>query len=119
MIKIIPATSEIVRYFYSDTTPLPTIRGALAVMEDGEPIAIAGLYRKGRYMVLFSDAAPEVRQRLPLTSYRVAKKLLEYADRKGWSVIAIPKPDIEPANRFLLRFGFEETEQGFMRRAGQ
>ena len=116
MITIAPATKEIVRQFYGEQ-PMPAMR-AFVALDGDRPVAVAGLHGTptGDMMLFSSIAADQDRSRHGVTIYKTAKRLLSLADARGWNVFACPSCEVEAAERFLRRIGFEDLGNGLYRR---
>ena len=106
MIKIEPATNEMITSFYGE--PPSRTQKALAVIEDGEIVSIVGVYRSNGYTVLFSDSKPEVTQNMKKYAKTAVKcfKLLTPFMGKAKEVRSFAEPTIAKSDSFLAHFGF-------------
>lgn len=87
---------------------------ALAAVEDGEVVGVAGMFlMAGRRAVLFSDSPDGWIKAHPLTSVKIAKRLLAMAEKHGWSIVSFANEHREKAGPFLEHFGFVKTDNGY------
>lgn len=103
MISIIPATPEIMSEWF-DSMNSVTVK-AIALVEDGEVIAVGGTYRSQCGNVLFMKASEQAKKR-PKSLFKVAK---EFASRYP---VAYASCDIaiEGAERFLKHLGMKKVK---------
>jgi len=107
--EIRPATSDLLTKFYGE---LPRTQKSLVIIEDGELIAVTGLYPDKDRMIMFTDIKEEIRPRLK--DYRrtiliCAKRLFKMTN--NLPVHALADPEIEGSDRMLKHFGFEQLQK--------
>lgn len=110
MIETRPATAELVRRFADDGTVPVTCR-AIALFEDGVPIALGGSYIQNGAVVLFMRATDQGRKR----KKSLFKAARDFASRYK-TVCAYCDMDIEGADRFLRHLGMTHMENDIWRR---
>lgn len=109
--NIRPATIEDLKAM--DSVPKVTTR-AMAVEQDGEVIAIWGIYPRNTRYVLYSTLGPKFREskRNWVHGIKAVKQLL--ASVPNMPVLASADPDIDGSDRLLLHMGFKHlTERTF------
>jgi len=109
MVELVPATEEMIVSFYG-RIPYQTIR-AIAGIRDGEVIGIGGYHVLHRRLFVFSDLKPEAMKEKKAI-VRAARKVLAMVEKSGIPGVAIPDENIEGAERFLSRIGFEAQPSG-------
>ena len=112
MTEIMPATAEMIRALHKE---LPRTVRAIAAVEDGRVLGIAGLYPQDGYLVLFGAVAPETRAEMcrhKRTLLRIVWEVLGMALRRRTPVVAMADPDIEGSERLLLHLGFMPQNDG-------
>lgn len=115
MIKIEPATAQMIARFYGE--PPARTQKSLAVIEDDEIVSIVGIYRDNGQVVLFSDSRPEVRENMKKyakTAVRCVKLLKPYMQSRH--VLAVADQAIPKSDNFLSHFGFVKQEDGVWHR---
>jgi hypothetical protein len=98
-----PATAADIAAFYG-APPMLSLRAMVAV-DDGTPVAVAGLAYQGagKPPYLFSDIAPAMRRHAK-TILRGARAMLAQLARPGMAALA--DPEHPGAARLLMRLGF-------------
>jgi len=110
-----PATEALIREYYGGTLPL-TMRGFVVINDNGEVVGVAGFLRKSKdVMVAFSEGKEEAYTD-KRTVVRLARMMMDVADRNGWTLIAEPDDTIPTSAHFLRRLGFEPDEEGLYTR---
>lgn len=105
----VPLTAELLQRFYGHP-PAHTTRG-VALVVDGEPIYVIGLYYEAERMVLFSDTKPEVRalektgemKRLVVHGLRQVAELMHSLNAPVYAVAERGEGSV----RLLTRLGFK------------
>jgi len=113
-VTLVPATAELLRAYYGEREIPSTY--AIVGVEDGVPIAIAGLVRlPGGRAFLYSDSNRAVHKKYAVATVKATRRLLDLAEKRGWDVVA-QSEDNEAAQRFLEHFGFEKMEgEGYIK----
>lgn len=106
MVEIIPATSEILKAHYKE--PFGKSVYAIAAVEDGRVLGVAGFYYRPVGAVVFADIS-ELRSR-PKVLIRGYRMILEKIRQKGLTAYAKCDQQIEAAERFLRHIGFQPFE---------
>lgn len=111
-IRILPATYEDLLRFNGEVR---NTQQSLIVEQEGEAIAVVGIYPdRGRY-VLFSNIRPDVQKNLPkykravILAYREIMKLIQ---SKSLPVHSGADPKIDGSDRLLTHMGFQYIDQG-------
>lgn len=108
MITLTPVTAAELRAFYGEL-PRFTIRG-VAIRQDGELVAIAGVTRGPYGWAAFSDIQDGVK--VPkMTVWRVARAVLHWLTPTPGNVLALASRGWPNAERFLERLGFRPIGQ--------
>ena len=112
MPEIVPATPELLERFYGAKPP--RTQRAIAVVEDGEVLAIGGIYTIEANLVMFSEMRPEVRTSswYRRTLVRAVRQIMGFASTRNIPVLALADPEIEGSEALLKHFGFEPLTQG-------
>ncbi len=109
-VTVVPATSALLHAYYGEREIPSTY--ALVALEDGAPIAVAGLIRlRGGRAFLYSDTPRALHKKYPKATVEITRHLLRLAEKRGWDVVA-QSEDNDTARRFLEHFGFEKMEDG-------
>lgn len=101
MIEVVPATADMLKGMFDGMRSV-TVK-AIALMEDGEIIAIGGAYRSSCGHVLFMKATDKARKR-PKALFKAAK---EFAARYP-KIHAYCDMNIEGSDRFLKHLGMKK-----------
>ena len=110
--NIVPATAELVREFYGVNLPV-SVRGYFILDENGEPIGTGGFIRRSaNVMVLYSEGKEELYIKHKKAVVKLARMLLDIADRNGWTLIAEADDTKPTAENFLTKLGFEQNAKG-------
>ena len=110
-IEIVPASAELLRAYYGDRE-IPTTY-AFVWVEEGTPIAVAGLVRMPEnYAFIYSDSPRHLNHVYAKQGFKTMRRLLTLADGRGWHVVAQAEEGTEAAPRFLEHFGFEKQPDG-------
>lgn len=107
MPEIVPATSEMIQTLNRD---LPRTVRAIAAVEDGKVLGVAGFYPQEGHLVMFADIAAEARAQInrhKRTLIRCSWKVMGMAMQRRMPIVASADPEIEGADRLLLHLGFE------------
>lgn len=105
MIEIRPATAADLEAFYGQR-PQQTVK-AVAVFQDGDLAAIAGVTIEPGFLVAFSDIKPGVTAP-KMTYWRVAKEVMKFIGNRP--VVAGPSANHPNAARLLTKLGFVRIE---------
>ena len=110
--NIVPATQELVDEFYGTKLPV-SVRGFFILNDEGKPIGTGGFIRRSaNVMVLYSEGREEVYTHHKKAVVKLARMLLDIADRNGWTLIADADDTKETADGFLAKLGFEQGANG-------
>lgn len=96
--------SDVDRYY--GARPHESMRAYIVLM-NGEPMGIIGIAKQKRFVRLFSEFKPELREHLTcMTILRTIKKAMQLVKESRVPVIAVASPD-EPKSRSIIeRLGF-------------
>ena len=109
MIEIVPATTELLRAYYQDRS-IPTVR-AFMVLEDGQPLAVAGFYRlDSETMAVFSESVSGAAQTHKKTALKLARHIMQFAAARGWKLKAKASQDLPTSSRLLEHLGFRQND---------
>ena len=105
--EIKPATEELLIKFYG--SPQRTQK-SLVIIEDNEPIAVAGIYPDKERFVLFSDLKPNIKMK----DYRRAviectRRLMKLSHNIPIHSVADPK--VEGSDKLLKHLGFKQLDK--------
>jgi hypothetical protein len=103
MISVIPASPEIMRELFNGMDAV-TVK-AVALLDDGEVIAVGGSYRSNGGHVLFMKATDAARKK-PIALYKAAK---EFASRHK-VIYAYCDTEINGSDRFLEHLGMKKIK---------
>jgi hypothetical protein len=101
MIEIVPATPEIMKGLFDGMRGV-TVK-AIAMLDDGEVIAVGGAYRSSCGHVLFMKATEKAKKK-PKALFKAAK---EFAARYP-KIHAYCDMNIDGSDRFLKHLGMEK-----------
>ena len=105
--EIKPATEELLIKFYGK--PQRTQK-SLVIIEDNEPIAVAGVYPDKERFVFFSDVKPGINMKnYKRTVIACTKKLLKLTH--NIPVHAVADPKVEDSEKLLKHFGFKQLDK--------
>lgn len=110
--QIVLATPELLERFYGQK-PVKTQR-AIAVVENGEVLAVGGIFATQANYVIFSEMRQDVRSQpwYRRTLIRAVRRILSFAVKRDIPVLALADPDIEGSENLLKHLGFEPLTQG-------
>ena len=110
MVRVIPATAELLERAMGEPLQRSTKAIALVRAKDGEVVGCAGIFPEDNRLVIFSKLTDEARAcpRAIITGYR---RLLELADQSPLPLHALPDPDVPLAERFLEHMGFRQIAE--------
>lgn len=106
MIEIVPATTQMIGTL---NRGLPKTVRAVAAVQDGEVLGVAGFFPHEGHLIMFADIAPVARAEIcrhKRTLVRCARRVMGMAIERGMPIIASADPDIEGSDRLLLHLGF-------------
>ena len=109
MVEVIPATQAHLEAFYGKALSRSVY--AIAGIEDGKVIGLAGVYREPYRFVMFSEITPELKRR-PKAIIKGFRMLQDVVRRRDIPVHAQPDAAEPGAVRFLEHLGFNEFVQG-------
>lgn len=95
------ATREDLEAYYGGS-PAMSMQ-AIVVLEDGAPVAVAGLYYTGGYLLAFSDTKKCIDRRTIVKGLRIFRAMLA---TKPCRVLAVPENGLATAPSFLRHCGF-------------
>lgn len=101
MTEIRWATPEDIIAFYG--RPHECSLQVIAVIEDGVPIGLGGVYYQGHNCVAFSETKKDIPPRLIIKGLRMFRDML---GKKPCRIIATPHPELRTAPGFLKHCGF-------------
>ena len=112
-VDILPATPMTLREFYDDK--ICHTQRAYIVFEDGEPIAVFGIYLEKSRMVLFSDIRPDIRDKLDeykRVIVQCVRKTQQLIKNSAVPVSALADPEHEGSNTLLEHVGLTHIQGG-------
>lgn len=95
------ATQQDVEAYYG--RPPPMSMQVIAVLEDGQPVALAGVYYSGGYALAFSDSKKCIDRRTIIKGLRMFRAMMA---AKPCRVLAVPENGLATAPAFLRHCGF-------------
>lgn len=108
MIKVVPATYDMVRSFYGHG--LAHSMRALAAVRGEEVLGVVGVYPEHGRQVIFMDVKDELRSH-PMAFARGSKVVMRWLRESRMPTHAMCDETIEAAERFLERLGFRRIHK--------
>lgn len=109
MVRIVPATMELLERFYGEK-PVRSQR-AIVALKDERIIGVAGIYTDTERSVMFSQMSEECRKDKRAV-VRGIRAVMALAKARAMPVHALADPGIEGSEKLLEHMGFEHLRDG-------